>query len=519
MAVALDVLALFVAFFAVWFLRGGLGEFLASVSGSLGYDVKEIVRRPSETYRILLSPNPLVNIQNYLWVLYLSIPAWLFFLNTQRGYDAQAQRNGRQEFAICAYAGLLGSVALMVFMVLFKLDVSRLLLVGFLTTGVLFLWLERTLLLPIAQRRTRQPMRNLLVIGNRDAAARFAGILKTPAYSRSRLIGYISDETTADGTHQSISTQSNLSEVTELRHIGKLSDLASILEREVVDEVVLIRSQNDVMAGQNVDGTTAWGDILELCLQLGRTVSLVDEMVPPVGAKVQAQMMGSMPTLVLHNTPQNTLALAVKNAMDRTVALIAILVLTFIIPVLPVIALLIKLEDGGPILFKQKRVGLNGRLFTFYKFRSMMMNAAEVLEKMKREEPERYRAINIMEEPFFKAKDGDDPRITRIGRFIRKTSLDELPQFYNVLRGDMSLVGPRPPLPKEVAELEPWQRRKLSVKGGLTCLWQASGRNEITNVDEWMRLDLEYIDNWSLWLDVKLLFKTLKVLVTSKGAS
>jgi len=148
-----------------------------------------------------------------------------------------------------------------------------------------------------------------------------------------------------------------------------------------------------------------------------------------------------------------------------------------------------------------------------------VLNASETLEKMRREEPEKYRAINIMEEPFFKAKEGDDPRITPVGRFIRKYSLDELPQFWNVLRGDMSLVGPRPPLPNEVEQLAPWQRRKLSVKGGLTCIWQASGRNDITNTDEWMRLDLEYIDNWSLWLDLKLLFKTLKVLVRPKGAS
>ncbi|MDQ3814476.1 MAG: sugar transferase, partial [Armatimonadota bacterium] len=302
-----------------------------------------------------------------------------------------------------------------------------------------------------------------------------------------------------------------------LRHLGKLSDLASVLDREVVDEVVIVRSQTDLVPhGPTSDTSRAWGDILELCLQRGRTVSLVDDIVPPVHAKVEATMMGTLPTLVLHNTPQNTLALAAKNIMDRMIALIALIVLA--LP-MAVIALLIKLQDRGPVFFAQERVGLNGRKFKFFKFRSMAVNAQEILERMKREEPERYRAINVMEEPFFKAREGEDPRITPVGRFIRKYSLDELPQFWNVLKGDMSLVGPRPPLPKEVEQLEPWQRRKLSVKGGLTCIWQASGRNEITDVDEWMRLDLEYIDNWSLWLDIKLLFKTLKVLIKPKGAS
>ena len=280
---------------------------------------------------------------------------------------------------------------------------------------------------------------------------------------------------------------------------------------EIVDEVILVRSQTDS------SGTaSSWGNTLELCLQRGRTVSLVDDMIPPVGAKVEATTMGSMPTLVMHNTPQNTLGLAIKALMDRVLAFLALIL--FAIP-FAVVAVLIRAHDGGPVFFAQDRVGLNGRIFKFYKFRSMAVNAQELLEKMKREELEKYRAINVMEEPFFKAKDGEDPRITPIGRFIRKYSIDELPQFWNVLKGDMSLVGPRPPLPKEVAELQPWQRRKLSVKGGLTCIWQATGRNDITEVDEWMRLDLEYIDNWSLWLDVKLLCKTVQVMIKPRGAS
>ena len=505
LSLALDIATLMVAFFVVWFLRAGLGEFLVHVAALFGSNLKPLVRRVSDlspnTYQILLSGNPLVNIQKHLWMLYLAIPSWLFFLNTQRGYDPQARRTVRQEFAVCAYAGLLGTVAVMVFTVLFKFDISRLLLVGFVTLGVSFLWLQRTLLLPLAQRRGGRAVRNMIVIGPHSAAANFAKVLETPAYSRSRLLGYVYDDTVPTDDKK-------------IPHIGTLRELSAILDRDVVDEVVLVRSISELR-----EKTVAWGDILEMCLERGNTVSLVDDMAPPMNAKVEAHMMGNMPTMVLHNTPQNTVALAVKDLMDRTIALMAILVLTFIIPVFPIVALLIKLGDGGPVFFTQQRVGLNGRLFPFYKFRSMHIRAQEILETMKREEPEKYRAINIMEEPFFKARDGDDPRITPIGRFIRKTSIDELPQFWNVLRGDMSLVGPRPPLPKEVADLQAWHKRKLSVKGGLTCIWQASGRNDVTDVDEWMRMDLEYIDNWSLWLDVKLLFKTLKAMVTTKGAS
>jgi lipopolysaccharide/colanic/teichoic acid biosynthesis glycosyltransferase len=186
------------------------------------------------------------------------------------------------------------------------------------------------------------------------------------------------------------------------------------------------------------------------------------------------------------------------------------IVCTFGIPVLLVIgisAIAIRLTSPGPVFFKQQRCGLNGRLFTMYKLRSMMDNAEQTRFELE--------ALNEMDGPVFKSS--RDPRRTAVGRFLRKFSIDELPQFYNVLRGDMSLVGPRPPLPQEVARYERWQRRRLSMKPGITCLWQVSGRNEI-NFQDWMKLDLTYIDNWSLLLDLKILLKTVPVVILGRGA-
>ena len=186
----------------------------------------------------------------------------------------------------------------------------------------------------------------------------------------------------------------------------------------------------------------------------------------------------------------------------------SIFLLTVLSPIMLIIALIIKLTSKGPIMFKQNRSGLNGRQFTLYKFRSMIVGA----EVKKRE----LMRANEMDGPVFKIK--HDPRITTIGRIIRKTSMDELPQLFNVLKGDMSIVGPRPPLPVEVELYQLWQRRRLSLKPGLTCIWQVSGRNNI-KFERWMEMDLEYIDNWSLWLDLKILFRTFFVVLTGYGAS
>ncbi|SLK13188.1 sugar transferase [Clostridium chauvoei] len=195
---------------------------------------------------------------------------------------------------------------------------------------------------------------------------------------------------------------------------------------------------------------------------------------------------------------------ASKRGLDIIASLSGLILLS---PILIVIATLIKLESKGPIIFSQKRVGLNGKEFNMYKFRSMVVNAEELKKKLAEQ--------NEMSGPMFKMK--NDPRITKIGKFIRKTSIDELPQLINILKGEMSLVGPRPSLPQEVKEFEPWMMKRLEVKPGLTCYWQVSGRNNI-DFEDWMKLDIKYVETRCLLLDIKLIFKTFFVLFGDDNA-
>lgn len=193
-----------------------------------------------------------------------------------------------------------------------------------------------------------------------------------------------------------------------------------------------------------------------------------------------------------------------KRTLDFMGSFLGLVILS---PILLIVAILIKLESKGPAIFSQSRIGLNGKEFKMYKFRSMVQNAEELKEKLAKE--------NEMSGPMFKMK--NDPRVTKVGKFIRKTSIDELPQLFNILKGDMTLVGPRPSLPREVEKFESWMLKRLEVKPGLTCYWQVSGRNNIDFYD-WMKLDLKYVDDMSFWLDIKLIFKTVAVLFGDKNA-
>ena len=223
------------------------------------------------------------------------------------------------------------------------------------------------------------------------------------------------------------------------------------------------------------------------------------------GSRWGYELVAGMETLTATVTPVDELSLTAKRGLDFFGSAALILVC---LPAFAIVALLILLEGKGPVVFRQERVGLNGRRFTLFKFRSMVQNA----EAMKKD----LMAHNEMSGPVFKMQ--NDPRVTALGRWLRKTSLDELPQLFNVLNGDMSLVGPRPPIPSEVDMYSPDQRRRLSVKPGITGLWQVLGRNEIADFKDWVKLDLEYIDRWSLWLDIQILFKTIPAVLASRGA-
>jgi len=281
------------------------------------------------------------------------------------------------------------------------------------------------------------------------------------------------------------------------RVLGPAGSLAHVLSENAVDEVYI--------AGDAVKETASMQEAVSLCEELGMPFAL------PAHAlcveRAQALTLDRKDLGFIHHVTAQAMPMSrgVKRLFDVLSSGIALLVLS---PLLLTVAFLIKVTSPGPVFFGQTRVGMHGRPFKMLKFRSMVVNAEGMQDKLA--------ALNEQDGPVFKIR--HDPRITRVGHFIRRYSIDELPQLINILRGDMSVVGPRPPVPKEVAQYESWQRRRLSVRPGLTCYWQVSGRNNIS-FEQWMLLDLRYIDQWSLTTDLKLIARTIPAVFSARGAS
>jgi exopolysaccharide biosynthesis polyprenyl glycosylphosphotransferase len=324
-----------------------------------------------------------------------------------------------------------------------------------------------------------------VVVGCGSRAREVASLIEESRGSGLRLVGFVDPE--SDGT-------------TRLKAIGKyqvhpLSSVEHILQNQVIDEVIFAVSMQELARLEPV--------ILH-CANLGIKVRMQLEFLPAAYSRVYLEKFHDLELLSLSSTPESELLLFLKRTFDVVLAACALVTLA---PLMAGIALAIRLTSPGTVLFRQTRCGLGGRRFMLYKFRSMINNA----EQLKAE----LHQFNDLNGIAFKLR--DDPRITPVGRWLRRFSVDELPQLWNIVRGDMSFVGPRPAIPAEVDRYEPWQRRRLRMRPGLTCIWVLEGRNHL-EFNRWIQLDLAYIDTWSLWLDAKIFFRTIPIVLSGRGA-
>jgi exopolysaccharide biosynthesis polyprenyl glycosylphosphotransferase len=427
---------------------------------------------------------PVGPIGDYLSLLAVALLSWLAASWLTRVYGRYRTRSLSLEIARIVRALILVALGLGWAVFLSRRgDVSRLIVVLWLALSLAMLTASRVTLrlLARAARARGYNTRYFAVVGSGDLAREVALAVSSRHDWGMRFVGFV----TEDGTGV----------VPPGRNLGPLSALGEILERRVVDEVIFAVRRDRLV---DLD------DPVLVCEEQGVAAHVCVDLLSRRQGRLTLDEVQGFPMLSVRRTPSDADALALKRAFDVVVSAGVLVLLS---PLVAVIALAIRLDSRGPVLFRQRRVGLNGREFVFLKFRTMCEDAEG--------QRERLRAHNEMNGPVFKMR--DDPRVTRVGRLLRRTSLDELPQFWNVLRGDMSVVGPRPPLPSEVREYARWQRRRLSVKPGITCVWQVSGRNEI-EFERWMKLDLHYIDHWSLWDDLLICMKTIPAVLSGRGA-
>lgn len=369
-----------------------------------------------------------------------------------------------------------------------KIDISRLFILLCASVMSVLFFIERALLeVHLAeQQRKGFGCHRILLAGSSERVLAVSSALNIQSSWGHKIIGYL---------HEPGETSTEDIEITNL---GPLDSLSTALTGKSIDEVIFALSPdcNSVDLRKCID----------LCEQLGTTYRIVPALYDPADRlNLRVESIQGIPTLVKRTVRINVSGMLYKRILDYAVGSLGFLVFLMLYPV---IGLLIKLDSEGPVLFRQPRVGEHGRVFHIYKFRTMVTDADRMLPQLM--------AQNEMKGHMFKL--GNDPRITKLGRFLRKSSLDEFPQFINVMRGEMSLVGTRPPTVEEVARYEARHRRRISIKPGITGLWQVSGRSKIEDFEQVLKLDLQYIDNWRFVDDVIILWKTIWVVMARKGA-
>jgi exopolysaccharide biosynthesis polyprenyl glycosylphosphotransferase len=326
---------------------------------------------------------------------------------------------------------------------------------------------------------------HVMVVGEGDRARRMGELLEDSEEYGLRLGGFFAP---ADSSPAPVVLRQTYQSY-------PLSDLPNTLRERVIDEVIFAVDSERLAQME---------EMMLLCDEEGVRTRVWLDFFPHVNSRVYLDNLGTAPLLTFAAAPHDEIRLLAKRLTDIVLAAAALLLLA---PFMLLIAILVRLTSPGPAIFRQQRCGLNGRRFTFYKFRSMVRDA----ERMKA-------ALEHLNQKSTAFKIRDDPRLTAVGRQLRKFSIDEWPQLWNVLKGDMSLVGPRPAVPDEVDRYQRWQRRRLRMRPGLTCIWATRGRDSL-DFDTWMKMDMQYIDNWSLALDWKIILRTIPRVVTGKGAN
>jgi exopolysaccharide biosynthesis polyprenyl glycosylphosphotransferase len=428
-----------------------------------------------------------VSQNSYLTIMLIIIPLWCVNLYWSGMYRSMRLKSTLEIIKIVIKSTFFTAIAFSGLAFILKLElISRAFFILFLALGSLSLILEKIFIYSIVfyARKHGYNFRRLLIVGTGKRAAHFIEKIKTHPEWGLNIVGVV------DFDEEKIGKDFNAIEI-----IGTIYDIPNILHTKTIDEVIFVVPRSRLNEIHNY---------LYVCEIEGiKTRVAVDLFDLEISRLTQTEFDG-IPLITFETTSVKEEQLFVKRITDIVFSGIGIILLS---PLFITVAILIKFVSSGPVFYRQKRIGLNGRRFVFLKFRSMHKKAHSQLAGLM--------SKNEMAGPIFKIK--NDPRIYLFGRFLRKFSIDELPQLFNVFLGQMSLVGPRPPVFREVKQYEPWQRRRLSMRPGLTCIWQVSGRNKIT-FSEWMKLDLQYIDNWSLWLDFKILIKTIPAVFSGKNA-
>lgn len=410
----------------------------------------------------------------------------ILIFNNYHLYTTDRELTIPHETWIVFRAVTISSLPIVVGIFLFKVIIfSRLLFTVTLTCMFLSLSLWRTIKRVLIRRLIRKGFHNLnaLIIGAGEAGRILAEEIKLHPYLGIKIIGFIDDF--KERGHDNINGYPI---------IGKIDDFEKIVRQKFIDEV-FITMPSQYKTVQN---------ILDKGRKLGVNIKVIPDFYDLILSDIKLYHLGIIPLVGYHSKGIHGTDLVLKRMMD---IFISGALLLFLSPLFLILAIFIKFDSPGPVFYRSKRCAKKGKIFAFYKFRSMGHNADKMLDALKDK--------NEKKGPIFKMK--SDPRITRVGRFIRKLSLDELPQLWNVFKGDMSLVGPRPPTPEEVENYEPWQLRKLEIKPGITCIWQIRGRSDLSFY-KWIKWDIWYIDNWSFWLDLKIMFETLPAVLKTKGA-